>query len=110
MTVKELIDTLGLKTLALPAPEREIHGGYAGDLLSWVMGRAKEDCVWATIMTNINIVAVASLADTAAIVICEGCDIGDNTISAALTRGVNLLGTEMPVYEFCARLSGITGT
>ena len=33
---------------------REIKGAYCGDLLSWVMGRAKEDDAFVTVMANIN--------------------------------------------------------
>ena len=54
MTVRELAEKLELRILSMPDPEREISGAYAGDLLSWVMGKAKEDSVWATIMTNVK--------------------------------------------------------
>ena len=40
MTVKELSHVLALTEFTLPQPEREVTGGYVGDLLSWVMGRA----------------------------------------------------------------------
>ena len=47
MTVKELSETLSLTEFALPAPDAPVTGGYAGDLLSWVMGRAsEEDCIF----------------------------------------------------------------
>ena len=61
MRVSELIDKYGMKALSLPDPDREIAGGYCGDLLSWVMGRAQQDNAWITIMSNMNVVAVASL-------------------------------------------------
>lgn len=105
MTVKELSEGLGLRALSMPAPGREVLCGYAGDLLSWVMGRAKEGSVWATVMTNINVVAVASLADTAAAVICEGSYVPDEVISVAKEKGINLLSSELPIYEFCVAMS-----
>lgn len=105
MNVTELKDAMSLEVLALPCPEHNVSGAYAGDLLSWVMGRATEDCVWATIMTNMNVVAVASLVDVACAVICEGCEIGDDVIKTAAEKGVNLLRTKAPIYEFCAALS-----
>ena len=49
--------------MCLPDPDRTVKTGYAGDLLSWVMGRAEPDCVWLTIMSNANVCAVAVLAD-----------------------------------------------
>ena len=46
MTVGELAAKLNLKTFNESDFDREITCGYCGDLLSWVMGRAKEGCVW----------------------------------------------------------------
>lgn len=105
MKVCELADKLGLEALSLSCPDKEIEGAYAGDLLSWVMGRAESGCVWATIMTNINVVAVASLADVAACVICEDCEVTNEIIDTAKGKGVNLLRTSLPLYEFCVELS-----
>ena len=59
MTVKELSETLSLTEFALPAPDAPVTGGYAGDLLSWVMGRASAGDCWITIMSNQNVAAVA---------------------------------------------------
>ena len=72
MTVKELAKELNCQVVCMPDGEREVNGGYAGDLLSWVIGRASADCVWVTIMSNVNIVAVATLADPSCIVLSEG--------------------------------------
>ena len=105
MKVCELADKLGLEALSLPCPDKEIEGAYAGDLLSWVMGRAESGCVWATIMTNINVVAVASLADVSACVICEDCEVTNEIIDTAKGKGVNLLRTSLPLYQFCVELS-----
>ena len=66
MTVRQMIDEMQLTPLTCPDPERVVTGGYVGDLLSWVMGRARSGQAWITIMSNINTVAVASLADVAA--------------------------------------------
>ena len=42
--------------------EREIAGGvYCCDLLSIVMGRAPADCLWVTVMGNVNAAAVATI-------------------------------------------------
>ena len=99
MTVKELSEMQGFKAVAMPDGEREIHGVYIGDLLSWVMGRAKADDAWITIMSNINIVAVASLADVACIILAEGVNLDMSVIETARAKGVNVLSTQMPAYE-----------
>lgn len=105
MTVKELSEKLELKTLSMPDGDREVQTGYAGDLLSWVMGKAPSDAAWFTIMSNVNIVAVAMLRDVAAIVVCEGAEIGEDVIARAAEQDINLLVSEKGVYELCAELA-----
>lgn len=105
MTVNELSAMPGFKVVALPEGEREINGVYIGDLLSWVMGRAKADNAWITIMSNINIVAVASLADVACIILAEGVGLDSAVAETAKAKGVNILTAEMPAYETAMFLS-----
>ena len=98
MTVNQLAGC-GFKTIALPDGDREINGVYIGDLLSWVMGRAQADNAWITIMSNINIFAVASLADTACIILAEGVEVAQDVIDTANQKGVNILSSSEPAYE-----------
>ncbi len=99
MTVNELSAMTGIRAVTLPGGEREINGVYIGDLLSWVMGRAKADNAWITIMSNINIVAVASLADVACIILAEGVELDSAVKETANAKGVNILTADMPAYE-----------
>lgn len=105
MTVKELAEKYSFEVLALPDPEREIEGGYIGDLLSWVMGRAEASNLWLTIMTNMNIAAVAQLSDVAAVLICEGARPDENVIATANEKGVNILLTEGTAYNTVVKIS-----
>jgi hypothetical protein len=105
MRVSELIDKYGMKALSLPDPDREINGGYCGDLLSWVMGRAQQDNVWITIMSNMNIVAVASLSDVSAVILAEGVTLEQAVIDAAEAKGVNILSSGKGAFELAALLS-----
>ncbi len=107
MTVGKLKDALGLTAFALPDELREVTGGYAGDLLSWVMGRAMAGDAWVTIMSNPNIVAVASLADTACILLAEGVQPDAGVAESAELRGVNLLGSALSAYELCGRIQAL---
>ncbi len=104
MTVAALIDKLGLKSFAISNDSREVKGGYTGDLLSWVMGRAQADEAWLTIMSNNNIVAVASLTDVACIILAEGVCPDEGVTETALQRGVNILGSELSAFELCGRI------
>lgn len=101
MTVSELCDRFGLEVLSMPEPERNITGVYAGDLLSWVMGRAQSGDLWVTIMTNVNVIAVAVMADVACTVIAENAETSDEVIAKAKEQGINLLRTSKSIYELC---------
>ncbi len=105
MTVKELVSALDLKVICMPDGDREITGGYAGDLLSWVMGRAKAGDAWVTIMSNVNIVAVATLADPACIVLSEGVSADDGVIEKAQSVGVNILSSNEDTFAVSAKIS-----
>lgn len=104
MTVNELAQMQGFKAVTLPDGGREINGVYIGDLLSWVMGRAKADNAWITIMSNINIVAVAALADVACVILAEGVELDQAVKDTAEAKGINILTSEMPAYETAIRL------
>ena len=107
MTVKRLADSSDLRALALPDGDRDLSGVYIGDLLSWVMGRAQADNAWITIMSNINVIAVASLSDVACVIFAEGVVPDEEIISTAMAKGVNLLVSECPIYETALKLSAL---
>lgn len=107
MTVKELTKTAGLTCLCMPAPEREVNGAYIGDLLSWVIGRAEADNAWITIMSNLNVLAVASLADVSCVVLAEGVTLDSEILATAEEKGVNVLSSKLSTYETAVKLSGV---
>lgn len=107
MTVNELILRSGFKALALPDGDREITGVYIGDLLSWVMGRASSGDAWITIMSNMNIIAVATLADTACIILAEDVSLEQEIIDTAILKEVNILSAPKGIYETAIELSGL---
>ena len=99
MKISEIAQLLGWETLAMPDPDIEVTGGYAGDLLSWVMGRAKAGDVWVTIMTNRNIMAVATLAGVSAVVVTEHAEIDEEIVKLAEEQDINLLRSAQPTFE-----------
>lgn len=105
MTVAELCEKAELKAVVLAEPMREIEGAYCGDLLSWVMGRAKSGDVWITIMSNLNILAVASLADVACVLLGEGVNPDEELVNTAKQKGINILTSEKTSFEL-AKLIG----
>ena len=105
MTVKELAEHFGYDIVCMPEPDRDVTGGYAGDLLSWVMGRAESGDAWVTIMSNVNIIAVATLADPACIVLAEGVMIDADVLSKAEREGVNVISSTLDSFALCAKIS-----
>ena len=107
MTVKDLVEKLELKILVEGDTDREITGGYCGDLLSWVMGRAKAGDCWFTVMGNINAIGVCVLADCACIVLCENATLDDNAKARAEMQGVSILSSEENAYTLAIKLGEI---
>ena len=107
MTVTELAAKCGFKEIALPDPARKVDGVYIGDLLSWVMGRANADCAWITIMSNVNVIAVASLSDAACVILAEGVIPDGEITELARAKGINLISSQQPTYETAVLLSEI---
>ena len=107
MTVKEFADKSNFEIVCIPSPDKSIDGAYVGDLLSWVMGRAEPGNVWITIMSNINIVAVASLSDVSCILLAEDVSPDDNALTTANEKGINILKTSLSSYEAAVKVSKI---
>lgn len=99
MTANELSQKLNLKFIVCGDGEREVTGGYCGDLLSWVMSRMNAGDCWFTVMGNINTVAVAVLSDCACIVLCENATLDDDAKKRAEMQGINILATERKAFE-----------
>lgn len=105
MTVNELSRIEGFSSVTLPDGEREISGVYIGDLLSWVMGKASSGDAWITIMSNINILAVASLTDSACVILAEGVTLEEEIKSAAQQKGINVIASELSAYDIALALN-----
>ncbi len=105
MTVNDLLKDGDFKAIALPEGDREITGVYVGDLLSWVMGKAQSGDAWITIMSNVNILAVASLTDGACIILSEGVTLDEEITQTAELKGINVLSFKGSSYEAAVYLS-----
>lgn len=110
MKLSELVKQLDLECLTrLDFEDREITGGYCGDLLSWVMGKAKPGNVWITIMNNVNIVAVASLSDAACILLAESSNLEKGIIEKADEQDVVILRSSKTSYTLAAEVFQAVG-
>ena len=101
MTTDAYAKTLNLETVST-GKDRAITGCYIGDLLSWVMGRASAGQVWLTIMSNVNVAAVASMTEVACVVLCEGVKPDPELAERAEKLELPIFRTDRSAYETAA--------
>lgn len=105
MKVNDLVKALKLKVYSgEDGLERPVNGGYVSDLLSDVMGHAREDNIWITLQTHKNIMAIASLKDLAAIILVKNNKPAPDTIEKSCEEKIPVLGTELSTFEISGKV------
>ena len=105
MIVKDLVNKFGLHVAAgQKGLDNLVQGGHCGDLLSEVMGNAPIGCVWLTIQSHQNIVAVAVLREMAAIILTGGGIPDDDTQEKADKEGIPVLQWPGTAFDLAGRL------
>ena len=104
MKIEKLIDILNARPINIPEGYvREIEAGYCGDFLSFVMNRAPENSAWFTVMTNLNVAAVAALTDVGCVVVCEGSKCDSALINKAAAQNICIIETDFDIFEAVKR-------
>ncbi len=112
MTIADIVKQLSLSVQAASSRlDAEVTGGYASDLLSCVMAKARQGNVWVTLQSHINIVAVAALLQLAAVIITEGKLPDAATLDKANEEGIPILTTASTTFKVVGQLAqlGIQG-
>jgi len=112
MTLQEIADKLSLQVRAGESQlGREVTGGYASDLLSCVMARARRGNIWVTLQAHPNIVAVSVLLELAGIVITEGVEPEPATLQRARAEHIPILTTARTTFTIVSELAqlGVKG-
>jgi len=105
MKVSEMVEKLDLTVFSgKKGLDREISGGYVSDLLSDVMGNAKEGEVWITLQVHQNVMAIASLKDMAAVILVNGLAPHENTVRHSDDENIPVLGTSLSTFEIAGKL------
>ena len=105
MKVKELVEKLDLRIFSENADlDKEITGGYTGDLLSDVMGTAKDGNVLVTVQSNKNVTAIASLKELAAVVLVKGISPEPEMLESANDEGIAVLGTKENAFTISGKI------
>lgn len=107
MDIINFAELLKVKALFESNKDINIEGVYIGDLLSIVMSKAKQNYVWITIQTHINIIAVAELLDLSCIIVVENMEIEQETIAKAKELDIPIFKSSESAYDVACRLHSI---
>ena len=113
MTVKELCELIDATDMTPETDKNaEVSCGYTCDLLSWVMAHGAAGMAWVTVQTHMNVIAVASLMEMAAVIIPEGIEMEEATLHKAREEEICVLQSDRTAYELCAMMAeaGLPGT
>ncbi len=109
MNLSELCEKLSLTVVSGGEEnlKRTFDGVYAGDLLSRAMSHVEADNLWITIMSNINVIAVASLTEAAAVILAEDVELIPEALEAARDKEITVLSSSLTVYELCVKIGAL---
>lgn len=105
MKIKDIVKALDFRVLSGEEfLEREVTGGYAGDLLSDVLANSEKGNLWITLQIHQNIIAVASSKELSAIIIVNGRKPEQETLKSAQEEKMPVLISNLLTYEIIGKL------
>jgi serine kinase of HPr protein (carbohydrate metabolism regulator) len=105
MKLNQIIDALALEVAAGRSHlDQEVAGGYTADLLSCAMAGAAQGYVWVTLQGHLNVVAVASLNDLAAVIVTEDKPVSPDALAKAEDEHIPVLTTKLTSYQVAGKL------
>ena len=105
MKLKQIVKDLNLSVLLGKALlDREVTGGYAGDMLSDVLSHAGKGNVWVTMQIHPNVMAVATSRDLSAIILVNGRKPEAETLKKAEQKKIPILVSSWSTYQVVGRL------
>ncbi len=111
MKIEKIVQALGLEVkCAKDSLDREVTGGYTGDLLSDVMGNSKEGYIWVTRQVHQNIVAVASLKEHAGIILINSSEPTQETLEKAEAEKIPIMVSDLPAFEISGKIYNLLTT
>ena len=104
MTIREIAEALGAEIIQDEFEDAGLKGAFTSDLLSDVIANAKDGGALITIQAHKNTVAVATLVNISAIIICSSRPIPDDMLAAAKEEGIAILRAKENQYKVSGRL------
>ncbi|MDF2985855.1 MAG: hypothetical protein K0R50_1365 [Eubacterium sp.] len=105
MNIEDLLKIISGKMLTgnTPVLKMKVENIYICDLLSWVMSHAKKGDAWITVLTNVNVPAVALLTEVSCVIIPEDIEVEEFTLQKARENGIVIIGSGMNSFEISRR-------
>jgi hypothetical protein len=110
MKLDDIAKKLDLTLLTPETPasaEADITRGYASDLLSDVLAHAPEGGLLVTLQVHLNVIAVASHAELAAVVFAGGRQPEPDVVDKATNEGISLFLAADETFDVVGRLYGL---
>lgn len=105
----KIVDIISVCEAKLLTPDvninAEIHGGFAGDLMSDVLASIQAESVLVTGLCNPQVVRTALIADVRLIIFARGKQPGDDILNLAKAEGVPVVTSPLGLYEISGRLT-----
>lgn len=99
MDTNTLQGNLCLKQLTSIDTDKNINGCCICDLLSRVMANGEEEMAWITVLTHLNVIAVASLHEFSCVIIPESIEVPKETIDKAQENDIIVFSSDRTAYE-----------
>jgi hypothetical protein len=105
----DLVQELGLECLTpdVAASSIELSAGYVSDLLSDVLAHGPSGGVLVTVQVHLNVIAVATHAEMAAVVFAHGRRPEPQVVEKAAAEGVALYVTSEAAFDVVGRMYGL---
>jgi hypothetical protein len=102
----DIAQELELVELTPPSPDDDavVTRGYASDLLSDVLAHAPAGGVLVTLQVHLNVVAVASHAELAAVIFASGRMPDEEVVAKAESERITLFSSPQDTFEIVGRL------
>lgn len=105
MTIQDAARLISAQPLTKNARlDTELTCGYACDLLSFVMANGRPGMAWVTVQLNMNVIAVAVLADMACVILPQSVQMEPPVLQKAEDEGICVLQSAKNAYEICGIL------
>jgi serine kinase of HPr protein (carbohydrate metabolism regulator) len=104
MLIKDLTKLNELRLLHIGDENNEVKGIFACDLLSHVMGHAKEQQILITVLNNINVLGVVNLLDLSGVIFTHDTEVNEAVINKAKDLNIPLFVTPLPTAEIVITL------